>query len=475
MKFIIHGDVIHNDVQTMAQVFYQNMGFVLVDKVPDEGLCLEVTNFNNIVSVRRFEDGRWLDCVQTAVSGDTKAVSRAVKFGIFRILRAKTGYRPPWGLLTGIRPAKIATTLYGLGFSEEETRAELLNHYLVDPRRAGLCIQAAGVQQGIIDANTKAISIYIGVPFCPSICQYCSFSSYPKEKFGKYMVDYVAALVKEIEFLGRVARGKFVENIYIGGGTPTVLTDGDFEKMLAAVSQNFETKSVLEYSVEAGRPDTITPTKLDLMKKYGVGRISINPQTLNNTTLAQIGRGHTAEDFFAAYEMAQQAGFEHINIDLILGLPGEGANDVKATLEGLRALSPKSVTVHTLAVKRASRLHQELDLLARHEVAEIEESLNLTADYMAAANLNPYYLYRQKNSLGNFENVGYSVRGREGRYNIQIMEERQSVYAAGAGAVTKLVKPGDTRIERIFNLCNPVDYIRKVDEMIERKVKGGIS
>lgn len=476
ITFIVHGEIIHNDVQTMAQVFLPNTGFQLVETPPPSGLCLDVCNYGGHVAARLFCDGVVVDSANIAIEGGgAKVVNRAVKLAIHNLLSQHTGYKPPWGLLTGIRPAKIATTLFEQGQSAEAARRELMDFYMVEPRRAALCTQVATAQQSIINVAAERVSIYIGVPFCPSICQYCSFSSYSRDKFGKYMADYVDALVKEIRYLGQAAKGKFVENIYIGGGTPTTLSDNDFEKMLTAVAEAFDTAACLEYSVEAGRPDTITAGKLALMQKYGVGRISINPQTLNDNTLVRIGRGHTVADFHAAYALAQDAGFRHINIDLILGLTGEGVQDVKHTLRGITTLAPNAVTIHTMTVKRASRLRQELEDFNPIDVKIMEEMLTLANDYMVKAGLSPYYMYRQKNSLGNFENVGYSTPGFEGRYNVQIMEERQSVLAAGAGAVTKLVTAQgqglNERIKRIFNLRNPVDYIRQVDEMISRKME----
>ncbi|MCL2397455.1 MAG: coproporphyrinogen dehydrogenase HemZ [Defluviitaleaceae bacterium] len=470
MRFVIKGDVVHNDIQTMAQVFFQNTGFQLAEEVPGDGMCLVVEQRGQKVWVGLYIDGGMTDFFAAKIEQrDEKSVARAAKLAVFGVLAPFTGYRPPWGLLTGIRPAKIVTGLRDRGFSWQEAQRELQTYYLVEHGRARLCVDVAAAQQDIICGAEKAVSIYISVPFCPTVCKYCSFSSYPLDKFGKYMDDYVAALIKEVEFLGKMASQYKAENIYIGGGTPTALDDRNFERLLAAVAEGFDIGGVAEYSVEAGRPDTITAQKLALMQKYGVGRISINPQTLNDTTLAHIGRGHSVAQFFAAYEMARTAGFDHINIDLILGLDGEGPDDASRTLEGIAALGPKAVTIHTLAVKRASRLRQELEDAHLAQIAQMEQMLTHAAKYMVAAGLAPYYLYRQKNSLGNFENVGYAADGYAGRYNVQIMEERQSVYAAGAGAVTKLVGERDSRIERIFNFRNPVDYIRQVDEMIERK------
>ena len=373
-------------------------------------------------------------------------------------------------MLTGIRPAKIASGLLGRGFSAEETQEELRSYYLVDAAKAKLCVDVVRAQIPIVAASPpNAISIYIGIPFCPSVCHYCSFSGYPAGRYRKQIGSYVAALIKEIEYLATACRDKHVENIYIGGGTPTVLGDEDFEQLLCAVAASFPVDNLLEYTIEAGRPDTITRQKLAIMKRHDVSRISINPQTLHDRTLEKIGRGHSVADFFKAYEMAQSEGFVNINVDLILGLPNETPEDVRGTLYGIAALGPKSCTIHTLAVKRASKFH-EVGMLTHAEVAQMQEMLALSVEHMADLGLAPYYMYRQKNSCGNFENVGYAAPDFEGRYNIQMMEETHSIYAAGAGAVTKLVDVEQGRIERIFNLRNPVEYMEKVDEMIARKI-----
>jgi len=281
------------------------------------------------------------------------------------------------------------------------------------------------------------------------------------EKYAKYTDDYISAIIKEIQHLGHKYRNNYVENIYIGGGTPTALDDAKFEKLLAAIAENFAADKAMEYTLEAGRPDTITLEKLALMRKYGVSRISINPQTLNDATLEKIGRKHTAAEFVKAYRMAQWSGFKHINIDLILGLPNETIDDVRRTLYGIAALYPKSVTIHTLAVKRASKLHQETEAHIHPEISQMRNMLEVSVRYMQTLGLEPYYMYRQKNSPGNFENIGYAATGYACRYNIRMMEETQSILAAGAGAVTKLVDPVLNRIEREFNLRNPVEYIQR--------------
>jgi len=469
MKFVIFGEISHNDVQVMAQVFFHHLPFEVVEAVPDAGLCLMVKKSRaGNVTVTLFEAGETLERAHIAASpGEREAVPIAL--GIYEVLSKFTGYKPPWGLLTGIRPAKIFTKLYNEGMSKRQAIFEVMKTYRVQLERARLCADVAATQGQVMKTSPEdAVSVYIGIAFCPTVCDYCSFSAYPMDKFGDRESAYVDALIKEIGQIERMSRFDYVENIYIGGGTPTALSDENFARILDAVKLNFDTERALEYTVEAGRPDTITPAKLALMKIYGVNRISINPQTLKDETLAKIGRAHTVDDFFKAYLFAREFGFKHINFDLILGLEGEDITDVENTLEGIVAMKPDSVTIHQLAVKRASKLHEQADTRS----PDRQDMLELCSKYMEKAQLEPYYLYRQKNSPGNFENVGYAKKGYAGRYNIHMMEETRSVYAAGCGAVTKLVDQKTGKIERVTNLRDLDQYISRIDELIEKK--GGL-
>ncbi|MCL2856058.1 MAG: coproporphyrinogen dehydrogenase HemZ [Defluviitaleaceae bacterium] len=471
MKFVVSDNISHNDVQVMAQVFFHHIGFELVEDVPNDGLCLAVEKTDDgSVFAGLFRDCHMIHHAQSPprVAGDTEA--KPVALAIHQVLSAFTGYKPPWGLLTGIRPAKLITASLAKGLDKVHAVADMSARYLVEQSKALLCADVAEVQGRIMATSPQnAISIYIGIPFCPTICHYCSFSAYPVQRFKGRMDGYVQALVKEIHHLGQVSRGKFVENIYIGGGTPTALDDDNFQILLDAVARSFDVPNVVEYTVEAGRPDTITKSKLTMMKERGVTRISINPQTLKQDTLDKIGRGHTVGEFFDAYKLAQDAGFDHINIDLILGLTDETEKDVKHTIDGILTLAPKSVTVHTLAIKRASKLKEDLETFEKTDYTILEEMLTVTAQNMTKAELIPYYLYRQKNSPGNFENVGYAKAGYEGRYNIHMMEEVRSVYAAGCGAISKLVDTNSGRIDRIVNLRDLDQYIQRIDEIIARK------
>ena len=311
----------------------------------------------------------------------------------------------------------------------------------------------------------------MGIPFCPSICLYCSFSSSPLSVWEKQVDAYLDALCKEITYAAGAFPEKELNTVYIGGGTPTTLNPDQLERLLTKLESSFDFSKVREFTVEAGRPDSITREKLETLKRHKVTRISINPQTMNQKTLDLIGRKHTVEETVQAFTLARELGFDNINMDLIVGLPGEEKPQVEATLQQLKALDPDSITVHSLAIKRAARLAMFRDEYKEMTFTNNCQIMDMTAAYAAGCGQYPYYLYRQKNMAGNFENVGYAKPGKEGLYNILIMEEVQSILALGAGASTKLVWSSD-RIERVENVKDIRSYIDRIDEMIERKRKG---
>ena len=341
------------------------------------------------------------------------------------------------------------------------------------PHKAALALKVAKAERKILEDNRpEEISLYIGIPFCPTRCLYCSFTAYPLHQYKNRVDEYLDAMFRELDWLAAYSRSFVMKNIYIGGGTPTSLDEAQLERLLQKVEELFHPDESMEYTVEAGRPDTITREKLRLLKEYGVNRISINPQTMNDKTLRAVGRKHTVEDIRRVFREAREEGHQNINMDLILGLPGEDAADVRNTMEEIMKLAPDNVTVHTLAVKRASRLREEL---AQHDMTTaqtLEEMLDISAEYAKKMGMEPYYMYRQKNMVGNFENVGYCHPGKEGIYNVQIMEEKQTILAAGAGASTKTIDPETDRIERVFNVKSIEDYIGRIEEMIERKRTG---
>ena len=423
---------------------------------------------------------------------DRQSKKRHVNFKVYDWLAGMTGKQLSWGIMTGVRPTKPMMQL----LEEEMTDARIVDwmkeHYKVTDEKATLGLQVAKKEKALLEQldYQDGYSLYIGIPFCPSTCSYCSFTSYPIAGWKHRVEAYLDAVCRELTFLASVSRQKKLNTIYIGGGTPTTLEPKQLDRLLTHLERNFSYQDLKEITVEAGRPDSITREKLEVLKRHHIGRISINPQTMQPKTLERIGRKHTVEDIRTVYALTREMGFENINMDLIAGLPGETVADMQDTLEQVKTLAPDSLTVHALAMKRASKLGQErrrqieTEMIDNREEAEIADSLSqmvaLAGDYAKQMGLEPYYLYRQKNIAGNFENVGYAKVDKAGIYNILIMEEKQSIIAVGAGASTKIVVPEgqvviDTKtgnpkkIIRSENVKDIEQYISRIDEMIERK------
>lgn len=401
---------------------------------------------------------------------DTPAYKNAFKRFFYRSLCEETGVTLPWGNLTGIRPTKIAMTMMEQGKSAEETADYMRTMHLVSEEKTALSLDIAKREQKILSTlhYESGYSLYVGIPFCPTTCLYCSFTSYPISMWKKRVGDYLAALEREIEATAALFQDKILDTVYIGGGTPTSLSAQELGRLLGKLRNAFDFHTVQEFTVEAGRADSITEDKLRVLLENGVTRISVNPQTMKQETLDLIGRRHTVEQVEEAFRLARKTGFDNINMDIILGLPGETAADVAHTIEAIRALSPDALTVHSLAVKRASKLGKWIEENGATAYNNTEETMDIAARGAAAMDMVPYYLYRQKNMSGNFENVGYSKRDKYGIYNILINEEKQTIAALGAGAITKGVFPDD-RIERCENVKDVGQYIDRIDEMIERK------
>ena len=375
----------------------------------------------------------------------------------------------PWGTLTGIRPTKIVMEMLENDMSLEDIKKHLKEVYLVSDKRIKLCTDTAKNEFNILKKidYKNGYSLYIGIPFCPTRCLYCSFTSYSIAQWKKDTDTYVEALCKELLAVSKMYKGKKLQTIYMGGGTPTSLEGYQLSKILNVVKKNFDLSNLLELTVEAGRPDSITREKLESLKEVGVDRISINPQTMQQKTLDLIGRHHTIEDIFESYKLAREVGFENINMDFIIGLNGEILEDVIDSFTKVKSFAPESITIHSLALKRAARLNTE----NKREIMDndlILSMINTATDTCADLGLEPYYLYRQKNMAGNLENIGFSKPGKECLYNILIMEEKQTIIACGAGTSSKIVF-GDGRIERIENVKDPKLYIERLDEMIMRK------
>ena len=473
MNYIMRGHEFTNEVQTAIQIFFQNEKYNRIDIPAEEGFTIETLMMRTSFIVMLYENGAtvFVRSFEKEKKSSEEFKKWLVKKGVYETLKEATGMRPAWGMLTGIRPAKKANELMDEGMTQEEVVNHLVEKYDVTRKKAALTVEVALAERDILGSIKKDdLGIYIGIPFCPTRCLYCSFASYPLDKFEKKVDEYIDCLVKEIEYIGSYSKGKNIRNIYIGGGTPTSLNEERLERVLKAVKENFDIENIAEYTVEAGRPDTITKEKLEIIKKYGADRISINPQTMCEKTLSLIGREHTPSQIKDAFKMAREAGFENINMDIILGLPGEDCDDLKFTLDEIKALSPDSLTVHTLAVKRASRLKEELENTPLTDAAVTEKMLGLSAEAAKELGMKPYYMYRQKNMVGNFENVGYCTEGKECLYNVDIMEEKLTIIAAGAGATTKVYEPETNHIYRIYNVKSLDDYIERIDEMIERKI-----
>lgn len=393
---------------------------------------------------------------------------------VYQTLSDLTGEELPWGNLTGIRPTKIPMHLLEEGKSNVEIAQFMRDTYGTSPEKTALAITIANRERAILKEidYEQGYSLYVGIPFCPSICLYCSFGSHVLKAWSHMVEPYLKALFLELSFIAEQMRGRKLDTVYIGGGTPTTLEPDQMRRLLAHISREFCLDTVQEFTVEAGRPDTITREKLAVLREFPVSRISINPQTMNQETLDLIGRKHTVEDVREKFSMARELGFDNINMDLIVGLPGEHQEQVAHTLEQMKKLDPDSLTVHSLALKRATRLNLFKDQYEEISFENSREIMQMTETCAREIGMGPYYLYRQKNIAGNFENVGYAKLDKAGIYNILIMEEKQTIMAAGAGASTKFVFQHGERIERVENVKDLKNYVERIDEMLERKRAG---
>lgn len=386
---------------------------------------------------------------------------------LFLLLREMTGISPPWGMLTGVRPVRLVHDLRRKGDSEQEIRAFFVDRHFAAEEKYQRCVEVANNQQSVISGNTpRSYSLYISIPFCPSRCSYCSFVSRTTAQSAGLIEPYVEHLCREVEAIAALAAhlSLRLETIYIGGGTPTALSAAQLRRLMETVARCFDVPAVREYTVEAGRPDCTTPEKLAVLKELGATRISINPQTLSDEVLAAIGRRHTAQDVLDCFAAARRLGHDNINMDLIAGLPLDTPQRFAQSLAGVIALAPENITVHTLTLKRASNLVIDHADTAYGDV----EQMLAGCRALDGAGYAPYYLYRQKGTLQNLENTGYTKPGKAGLYNIFIMEEVHTILSAGAGGSTKLVAPGG-RIDRIFNYKYPAEYLSGFDTVLERK------
>jgi len=412
------------------------------------------------------------DLAGTSAHERKSRINFAVKRSFYLAALKLTGIAPPWGALTGIRPAKIAAKLLDAGKSPAQTINLLQKRYFVSPEKAELCLAAA--EQARIAArgmNSRDISLYAGIPFCPTRCVYCSFVSNSVEISHKLIQPYLEALDRELSHTARIVGdlGLRVRSVYIGGGTPTVLTAEQLDALLSRIGSRFQLNLVREYTVEAGRPDTMSEEKLAVLRSHGVTRVSVNPQSMQNAVLEAIGRRHTAGDVEQAVRLVRKQGFPVLNMDTIAGLPGDSAGGFTDTLDRVAAMRPENIMVHTLALKKGAALSMGGVILPGAE--EVGRMIGYSVQKLTGAGYRPYYLYRQKFMSGSFENTGWCLPGFEGLYNIYIMEELHSIVSVGAGAVTKLVDAGAGLIQRVFNPKYPQEYIAGIDAVIEKKQK----
>lgn len=399
-----------------------------------------------------------------------KDIKNQIKRFLYSALHQLTGETPDWGILTGVRPVKLAGELLQREGSEEQVRKILMEEYYLTGEKAQLLMDIVAYQRKLLsDSPGEAVGLYIGIPFCPTRCVYCSFPS--NQGKAEHIATYLEALHREISYVSEKMKRKgwYPESIYIGGGTPTTLSEEQLGELLQHVTEAFDFSHLREFTVEAGRPDTITAEKLQVISRHNVQRISINPQSMNVSTLERIGREHRPEDIVEAFRLARATGIPIINTDVIAGLPEENVEDFVHTMERVLALEPENITVHTLAVKRASKL-KEIDSEYNYKQGKrVRSMLDQAKEMLDRAGYEPYYLYRQKQMTGNFENVGYARGDTAGIYNIRIMEEAQTIIALGAGGITKVYYPEENRLERIANVSNFEIYIERLEEMLQRK------
>lgn len=475
----IFGHDFHYECESLCRVYFPNEKINIVYDESGEDSRTVVTRCNacengNLIRVEADIEGeiRNLEAVVAADEAEMrdKCELKTAQL-IYEALSDITGYTPPWGIQTGVRPSKLVLRLL-----EEMSRDEAWKYFteelLVSEEKARLAFTVAEAEQKIIDlSQDNSFSLYVSIPFCPTRCSYCSFVSHSigNSNAKRILPEYLEKLAEEIEMTGEIASelGLRLESVYFGGGTPGVLEAPQMDRLLSTIEKSFDLSTVREYTVEVGRPDTVTPEKLRILRLHNVGRISINPQTFNLKTLETIGRNHTVEQSVKAYQLAKAYGFDSINMDLIAGLPDESFEDFCSSVDTAISLAPENITVHTLALKRSSNLNAAGTEVSGGNTAK--KMLEYAASRLSQCGYAPYYMYRQSKCVGNLENVGWCKTGHECLYNVFMMEECHTVLAVGAGAVIKLCEPGTHNVERIFNYKYPYEYISDFDKISERK------
>lgn len=468
MYLINRNHKFHYEMENLLRVFFPEK-ITVTDKIP-EGEDYVITELNDGIKVSAVIGNEIFEDTYVYDETDSAETERLMAITMFNLLSEYTGYTPPWGILTGVRPAKLMTNLIK-EMGEEEAVIYFSEKLLVSEEKTKLALLVSKAENPIISSASASdsYSLYISIPFCPTRCSYCSFISHSNESAKKLIPEYVEKLCEELKVTGNIAKELKLrlESVYIGGGTPTVLSASQLKKITDCVSTNFDLTAIREYTIEAGRPDSITADKFDVIKESGCTRISINPQTFNDDVLREIGRQHSAQMTIDAFNLARDKKFGNINMDLIAGLPTDTLESFENTLSKTIGLSPENITVHTLSLKRSSNIVTENRRTNSGELAS--EMLELCQKRLTEAGYVPYYMYRQSKCLGNLENVGWAKKGYEGLYNVYMMEECHTVLSVGAGAVIKLKKPDSNEIERIFNYKYPYEYISGFEEILKRK------
>ena len=456
--FYVNNNELHNDDREVL-IKIENRAFPLEVKV---SLVLEGHVYSQVESLEH----------ENFQEENSHRERRLLRLAFHRVLVRALAIDPsPWGILTGVRPTKIAHRFLDEGFSEKRMIRHLTRDYDLSSERAELLTKVALFQHPFLSTGRdKLISLYIGIPFCPTRCHYCSFPSFSLEKWGQLLDDYLESLCREIAVVGDFLQGSGVkvQTVYLGGGTPTILSETQLAQLLEKVEEHFSLTADRELTVEGGRPDTLSREKLRVLREHLVTRLSINPQTMRDETLVTIGRQHTIQEVYHAYELAREIGIPVINMDLIIGLPGENCVILEQTLAEVLELAPENITFHALAMKRAAYYRQEqIALLVPDEGIAM---MDLAHHRLQVAGYSPYYLYRQKESFAHGENVGYTVTGKACLYNIQMMEERQTILGFGVGSGSKLVHTADWTLENIYNPKDLLFYLARREEIIQKKV-----
>lgn len=484
MKLILDGNINAYYIQTLCMIFFPGAKFGAAEQEnPDAPeLYLRLSeNENGVEAYVRVTVGGQSASAEKSYAYTTefdkaKTAKLACGAAVIAACGDLIGYRPSWGMLTGVRPSKVATELLQTGMSKTRVKRTLASEYFVFPKKAALATDVALNEQKLIaNQSAKDCSVYISIPFCPTRCSYCSFVSYTSPKLLSLIPEYLEHLLSDIRLTFAKIRelGLRISTIYIGGGTPTILTADQLRMLLGTIAEMTDVHSLEEYTLESGRPDTITAEKMAVAKEYGVTRVCVNPQSLCEAVLQSIGRSHTAEDFLRAYSIARESGIPVINTDLIVGLPGDTFKTFSATFDQIVALRPENITVHTFCVKKAAEILRQGNGVYSLRGGDAGKCVDYSQLKTLQEGYLPYYMYRQKNTVGNFENVGFALEGTEGRYNVYMMEEVHSIFALGAGAVSKMVdyRPqngGKPVIERLFYPKYPYEYLK--DHSTEEKI-----